>query len=166
MKYLVVLSLLITSLFSPNKEQEIHCYIFVAEECPISIYMAKPLRTAMEKYGEEVTFHAVFPKRNSTEKTAQRFLEAYNLKGMDTLLDPEQSFAKKTGATITPEAIVTDEEGTILYRGRISDAYAAPGRMKHGFRNNDLVDVLELLGKGKAVAEPWKPAVGCFITFH
>ncbi len=166
MKYLVIASFFILSLFSPAKEQEIHCYIFVAEECPISIYMAKPLRTAMEKFGDEVTFHAVFPKRNSTEQTAQRFLEAYKLKGMETLLDPEQSFAKKTGATITPEAIVTDQEGTILYRGRISDAYAAPGRMKHGPRNNDLVEVLKSLENGKEVVEPWKPAVGCFITFH
>lgn len=166
MKQLLFLSFLIASLCSPKVEKETHCYVFIAEECPISIYMAKPLKQAVESFGTEVAFHAVFPKSNSTEETAQRFLETYGLDGMKIKLDTEQRFAKETGATITPEAIITDATGTILYRGRISDAYAAPGRMKHGARNNDLVDVLELLEKGEQIAAPWKSAVGCFITFH
>jgi hypothetical protein len=166
MKYILLLSFFTLSFFQPNKEKQTQCYIFIAEECPISIYMAKPLQQAMKDFGEQVQFYAVFPKSNSTEQTAQRFLDTYHLQGMQILLDTDQAFAKKTGATITPEAIVTDTEGIILYRGRISDAYAAPGRMKHGPRNNELTTVLTSLGKGEKVAEPWPSAVGCFITFH
>jgi hypothetical protein len=166
MKYILLLSFFTFSFFQPNKEKQTHCYVFIAEECPISIYMAKPLQQAMEDFGEQVQFYAVFPKSNSTQQTAQRFLETYKLQGMQIMLDKDQAFAKKTGATITPEAVVTDPAGTILYRGRISDAYAAPGRMKHGPRNNELTTVLKSLGKGEKVAEPWPSAVGCFITFH
>lgn len=166
MKNIILLSLFILFNFVSPVEEKLNCYIFIAEECPISIYMVKPLKKAIDTYGESVTFYAVFPKSNSTKETAQRFLDTYKLDGIEILLDTDQSFSKKTGASITPEAIIINEEESILYRGRISDAYAAPGRMKHGPRNNDLVDVLNALQNGQTVKTPWKPAIGCFITFH
>lgn len=166
MKYLSLISFLLVYLIKPANDKNIHCYIFIAEECPISIYMTKPLKKAMESYSNQVDFYAVFPKKNSTNQTAKEFLEKYDLPDMEIVLDADQSFAKKTEATITPEAIITDSEGTILYRGRISDAYSAPGRMKHGTRNNELIQILKKISAGENVSESWKPAIGCYITFH
>ena len=81
-------------------------------------------------------------------------------------LDNYQGFARKLGATITPEVVVTNEVGEIFYRGRISDAYNAPGRMKHGVRKNELTTILKKLNEGQEITEPWMPAVGCYITFY
>ena len=128
--------------------------------------MAKPLQEAFQKYGNEVDFYSVFPMKNSTNETAEKFLEKYNLTDFKIKLDPYQGFAKKLEATITPEVVVLNENGEIAFRGRISDAYNAPGRMKHGVRKNELVEVLQKLTKGENIAEPWAHAVGCYITFH
>ena len=149
--------------FSQNKYS---VYVFVAEKCPISIYMAKPLQEAFQKYGSEVDFYTVFPMRNSTNETAQKFLEKYKLTDFKIKLDNYQGFARKLGATITPEVIVIDAQGEVAFRGRISDAYKAPGKMKHGVRKNELLTILEKLTNGKEVAQPWAHAVGCYITFH
>ena len=149
--------------FSQNKYS---VYVFVAEECPISIYMAKPLQEAFQKYGNEVDFYTVFPMSNSTDETAQQFLEKYNLIDFKIKLDNYQGFSRKLGATITPEVIVLDGHGEVVFRGRISDAYKAPGKMKHGVRKNELVEVLQKLTNGEGVVQPWSPAVGCYITFH
>lgn len=149
--------------FSQNKYS---VYVFVAEKCPISIYMAKPLQEAFQKYENEVDFYSVFPMKNSTNATAEKFLEKYNLNDFKIKLDPYQGFAKKLEATITPEVVVLNENGEIAFRGRISDAYKAPGRMKHGVRKNELLEVLQKLTKGETIAEPWADAVGCYITFH
>lgn len=149
--------------FSQNKYS---VYVFVAEKCPISIYMAKPLQEAFVKYGNEVDFYGVFPMRNSTVETAQKFLEKYKLPDFKIKLDNHQGFARKLEATITPEIVVLDEKGTVVFRGRISDAYKAPGKMKHGVRKNELMDILERLTNGESIPKPWAHAVGCFITFH
>ena len=77
-----------------------------------------------------------------------------------------KGFAQKLKATITPEVIVLNERGKVEFRGRISDAYKAPGKMKHGVRKNELIKVLDTLSTGKDVPQPWAHAVGCYITFH
>ena len=145
-------------------QKDLHVYVFIAEDCPISIYMAKPLREVVAAYAEDVTFHAVFPNLLSTTETAQAFLTTYDLEAFDIRLDPDQQLTRTLAATITPEAIITDAMGTVLYRGRISDAYAAPGKMKHGPRVNVLHEALQQALQGQAVPEPWVDAVGCYIT--
>ena len=141
-------------------------YVFVAEECPISIYMARPLREAVDRMGEGVAFYAVFPSSNSTEESADEFLSSYDLKDFRILLDTDQQFTRKVGATVTPEVVILDREDEILYRGRISNAYSKPGRMRHGKRINDLVTMLRRIKAGEVIDPPWLPAVGCFITFR
>lgn len=147
-------------------QEKYSVYVFVAEKCPISIYMAKPLQEVFEKYSDTMDFYTVFPMKNSTEATAQKFLEKYDLPDFKIKLDNYQGFAKKLEATITPEVVVLDEKGEIAYRGRISDAYKAPGKMKHGIRKNELMAVLDLLANGEEIPKPWTGAVGCYITFH
>ena len=164
-RFLFVTLLLLYSVlgFSQSKYS---VYVFVAEKCPISIYMAKPLQEAFQKYENEVDFYTVFPMKNSTNKTAQQFLEKYKLTDFKIKLDNYQGFARKLEATITPEVVVLDEKGEVVFRGRISDAYKAPGKMKHGVRKNELVAVLDKLTRGETIPQPWNHAVGCYITFH
>ena len=105
-----------------------HVYVFIAEECPICNYMGKPLSQIAKKYDSNVSFHAVFPVRNSNYKTAQLFKEQYDMLSFETLLDKDHQIVKKLGATVTPEVVITDDQGEILYRGRINSAYYAPGK--------------------------------------
>ncbi len=163
--FLFILLFLSTSI-SALSQNDYSVYIFVAEKCPISIYMAKPLQEAYKKFGNEVDFYAVFPMKNSTHKSANKFLKEYGLSDFNIKLDNYQGFAKKLEATITPEAVVLNEKGEVVYRGRISDAYRAPGKMKHGPRKNEMLKVLENLTNGEAIPKPWADAVGCYITFH
>lgn len=148
-------------------QKDLNVYVFIAEECPISIYMAKPLREAAKQFDGQANFYAVFPSQKSKQATAEEFLKQYNLPSFQVILDSDQSLTKKLGAEVTPEVAITNKENQeILYCGRISNAYASPGKMRHGRRINDLVNMLTRISKGEQIAKPWLPAVGCFITFH
>lgn len=166
MKHILITSVFLLFSLVGFSQEKYSVYVFVAEKCPISIYMAKPLQEVFAKYGDTVDFYTVFPMKNSTEATAQKFLEEYNLPNFEIKLDKDQAFSKKHGATITPEVIVLNEKGEVAFRGRISDAYKAPGKMKHGTRKNELMTVLDKLRNGEAVPKPWSEAVGCYITFY
>ncbi len=156
--------LLLTSLL--YAQNNVNVYVFIAEECPISIYMAQPLKQVAKKYSEQANFYAVFPKKNSNTATASKFLEEYQLNNFSTMLDNEQTLSRRLNALVTPEVIITDAKGDVLYKGRITNAYAAPGKMKHGSPINNLDKALTMIIKGQEVPQPWHKAVGCFITYH
>lgn len=140
-------------------------YVFVAEECPISIYMARPLREAAKAQGAHANFYAVFPVATSTATTANEFLTKYQLADWEARLDPTHTLTNQLGATVTPEVVIVDR-GTrkVYYRGRVSNAYSAPGKMRHGERTNELRTMLRRLEQGHTPSAPWPAAVGCFIT--
>lgn len=164
-KGLFLLIFCLTSLIA-NAQKQFEVYVFLAEKCPISIYMSKPLKEAQATFNESVDFFAVFPMKNSTEKTTKQFLQKYDLEDFEIKLDNYQGFARQLEAQITPEVVILDQAGTVVYRGRISDAYRAPGKMKHGPRKNELLQILKDLTAGKSIPQPWSQAVGCYITFH
>ena len=149
-----------------NAQRNWHVYVFIAEECPICNYMGKPLSAIAKKYEEKVAFHAVFPVKNSNYKTSQIFKERYAMLNYETLLDRDQVLAKKLGATVTPEVVITDDAGEVLYRGRINNAYYAPGKMKHSSIKEDLDQALSIITTGKKVPQPWPSAIGCYITMY
>lgn len=148
-----------------GQDKKLDVYVFLAEECPISIYMVRPLLETIERHVDFADFYAVFPNAKSTKASATTFLSQYELTGYSMILDPDLQWVRRWGATITPEAIVVEKEtGEILYRGRISNAYLAPGRMKHGSRINNLRMVLNNYLAGKPTSTDWPEAVGCYIT--
>lgn len=141
-------------------------YVFIGEDCPICNYMGKPLSVLAEKFDDQVAFHAVFPLKNSNYKTSQLFKQQYEMLSFETLLDKDQSLTRKLGASVTPEVVITDSMGTVHYRGRINNAYYAPGKMKHSSIKNDLDEALTTLLLGGTVAQPWPLPVGCYITMN
>ena len=138
----------------------------LAEECPISNNMGAPLSGIAEDYADKVQLYAVFPLTTSTAATANRFKKVHHLERYATLLDPKQQLAKKLGARVTPEVIITNEQDEILYRGRINDLYAAPGKKNNGPKHRDMAMAIDQALRGKAVPQPWPVAIGCTITYH
>ena len=164
-KKIALLLLFATSITSGfSQQKKINVYAFVAEDCPISIFMASSLRNVADIYADKINFYLVFPFSTSTSKTATAFKTKNQLTQFINKVDKEQRITKKLGATITPEVVITGENDTILYQGRINDAYAQPGKRKHIYTNNDLATALENILNGGEMPKPWKRAVGCFIT--
>ncbi len=160
--FLLIFAMSISHCFA--QEKKINVFAFVAEDCPISIFMAASLKSVAEMHDSKVNFYLVFPFATSTSKTALEFKSKNTLSNFTVKVDKNQRLTKKLGATITPEVVITDADETILYRGRINDAYLQPGKRKHIYSSNDLADALNNITNGREIAAPWKLAVGCYIT--
>lgn len=148
--------------FSQVKKLEV--YIAISEECPVCIYMTKPLKDLEEKYRENVRFTVVFPNALSHYKSIHYFKQKYGLQHFESILDENQSFVKKYTLSVTPEVIVFDTLHNLIYKGRINDGYYAPGKMKRSTISNDLDIALETWLSEKKKLEKWPDAVGCYIT--
>lgn len=158
----IVVSMLLT--VPAQSQQALTVYIFMAEDCPVCNYLGKGLKKLSSDYDDEVKFVAVFPQRRSHIKSASLFKKKYGLSLFEIEIDHDRKITDLYEALVTPEAVVVDSHGSIVYQGRIDNSYAAPGRMRHGRVTEDLRVAIEVLQRGGTVDKPWPEAVGCYIT--
>ena len=164
-KGIVILLLLFTATAS-CQQKKLNVYVLLAEDCPICNYMGASLSAAASDHSKTISFFAVFPLKESSVATTNAFKKRHRMEQYKTVLDKKQMLAKKLGATVTPEVVITNSSDEILYRGRINDGYLSPGRRKHEAISNDLDNSIRKAIAGEFIPQPWKPAIGCYITFY
>ena len=161
----ILFIIIICSLSIPTYAQKsITAYVFVAEECPVCNYLGKTLKKVSEDYNEKVDFVFVLPQKMSSYKTISLFKKKYGLGIFTVELDHDLTITNRYNASITPEVVIVNEKDEILYRGRINNSYAAPGRMRHGKVTEDLALALQQIVLGKSIPRPWHDPIGCYIT--
>ncbi len=148
-----------------GQDKSIRAYVILAEDCPICNYMGKTLSEVAETYKDQLEFYAVFPVKRSNYKTINTFKNKYGLEAYESILDSDQALTRKLQATVTPEVIITDDSDNVLYRGRINDAYTAPGKRKMKHPSRELERNITAAINGQLIEQPWPKAIGCFITF-
>ena len=139
-------------------------YVFMAETCPISQAATLPLRELHARYGAQgVRFVGVFPARETTPASLADFAKTYQL-AFPLQADAGHALTKRLHARVTPEAVVVGADGrTILYQGRLDDAYAGLGQHRAVTRHHELAEALAAVAAGRPVAVPRTEPVGCFI---
>lgn len=139
-------------------------FFLIGTECPVSNgYAPEMTRIAKDYEGRGVATYGVHPDREVTPPAASAHAAEYRL-GFPILLDPTQELAEAAGAEVTPEAIVVDDGGMVVYRGRIDDTYARDGKRRDRPATHDLRDALDALLAGKSGAPVVRPAFGCPLT--
>ena len=139
-------------------------YVFLAETCPISQAATLPLRELHGRYGAQgVRFVGVFPAKETNPAGLAAFGKTYQL-AFPLQDDASHQLTKKLHARVTPEAVVVAADGrTVLYQGRLDDAYAGLGQHRAVTRHHELADALAAVVAGRPVAVPRTEPVGCFI---
>ena len=140
--------------------------IFTATDCPVANYFQPTIRRIAKRYeGKGVRFFQVYPDRDTDAESAKKHAKEYEITTAQ-VLDPEQKLAGEAGAKKTPEAVVYNAAGEVVYRGRIDDTYAALGKKRARPTTADLKATLDAILGGKNPALKEVEAVGCFIFFE
>ena len=90
--------------------------------------------------------------------------EAHNNKASAVLLDPDGDVGKAYGARTTPQMVVIDPQGTLLYNGAIDDRPTARLADIDG-AHNYLVAALDEAMAGRAVSVPRTQPYGCSVKY-
>ena len=90
-------------------------------------------------------------------------MPAPGLTGLAATVDRRHALAHRFGITKTPGTAVVGKDGTLVYRGAISDWYADYGKKRARARHHWLRDALDAAIAGEKVATPRTEAVGCFL---
>ncbi len=138
--------------------------IFVTVDCPISNAYAPEIQSILRDFADEpLDFYLVHVDPEVTVERARTHAEDFSLP-CTILMDPTQKLVKTVGVTVTPEAVVIAEDGTIAYRGRIDNWYGDLGSKRPlGATRHELRDALRALLNGEPVPQARTEAVGCYI---
>jgi hypothetical protein len=144
---------------------------FVATDCPISNSYAPEIQRVCRDYGPRgVACSLVYedvdvgtPGRR-LEEDVRHHLREYRYTGIPAILDRSRTIAKQAKASITPQAVVVDRDGTIRYRGRIDNFYAALGKPRQLVTEHNLRDALDAVLAGTTVPKIETEPVGCYIV--
>lgn len=159
-----LLALILAGVLLPTEAAEkVTVDLFVAPDCPIANAYAPEFERLHLAYRDKgVSLRLVFPDRDLDEERVKAHLEEFGLT-MPFVIDRDHALVRRADATTTPEAVVFDREGNVVYSGRIDDRYTDLGARRQEAKERYLSDAIEavLLGKRPPLArtEP----IGCLI---
>jgi hypothetical protein len=136
----------------------------ITQDCPISNYYSHEIRRICDEYSQRgLGCTLVYVDPTITDAQARKHAGEYGHGAYPKIVDRKHELVQAAGATVTPEAVVVQPDGSIAYRGRIDNFYAALGRPRRVVTEHDLRDALDAVSSGKAVAKPDVHPVGCYI---
>lgn len=144
---------------APRKHPSV--LLFILTDCPMANLYAPEIKRIIHEYsGKGVKFSLVYVDSTITPAEVNRHTREYGLAGQ-ALLDPAHTLAKRVGATVSPEAVLLNPAGKVVYRGRIDDRVSAYGKVRETPTKRDLKLTLDLILKGKAITHSRTKAIGC-----
>lgn len=137
--------------------------VFTTTDCPVANGYAAEIGAVAKDFADKgVKVFAVHVDPDLTPEAARKHAKEFGLT-VPVLIDARHELVRATGATRTPEAVVVLPDGSVAYRGRVNDLYAALGKKRPAPRTHDLRDALAAVLAGKPVSNPRTEAVGCSI---
>jgi thiol-disulfide isomerase/thioredoxin len=138
---------------------------FVQTDCPVSNSYAPEIQRICKVYASKgVSCALAYEDVSVTAGAVRKHMSEYAYRGIPATIDASRAMADRARATITPEAVVVDARGSIRYRGRIDNFYAALGKPRQVVTEHDLTDALDAILAGTPVPRPETEALGCYIT--
>ncbi|MEO6809454.1 MAG: redoxin domain-containing protein [Isosphaeraceae bacterium] len=135
--------------------------VFLSTECPISNGYSPTLNALAKEFPKAaLNLVGVCVDPDLTDDDVAKHAKEYELT-FPVGRDRRGTLAAKLGATVTPEAVVLDDQGKIRYRGRIDDQYAARQKRNQNPRTQELRDAIAAVTTGREVKIPRTEAVGC-----
>ena len=135
--------------------------IFLGIECPlVKIYLPQ-LGMISKKFQDFADVIGINSNSQDTRKEVNAFVKSNKI-SFPVYKDPGGQLATALGARRTPEALIINRQGDVLYRGRIDDQYGV-GYARDAPGKEYLKEALEQLRQGQPISIPRTEAVGCFI---
>jgi hypothetical protein len=135
--------------------------VFLGTQCPISRWYVPALNqlsTAAQAAGVDLV--GVISDPTVSRSDALQFSTDFQA-AFPIVFDASGELANALHPLATPQVILVDRAGQVLYSGRIDDAWSAVGRKAQHVDHHELADAIAAIGRGAAVNLADTAPVGC-----
>lgn len=135
--------------------------IFLDSQCPVSNgYSPEFARIAKTAAKAGIAVLGVHSDPSLSPAKAEEHAREHGL-GFAVAVDARQVLARATGVRLVPQAVLSDANGRVVYRGRIDDLRTPEGIRRPAATRHDLRDALAAFIDGKPVPPPSGEPFGC-----
>ncbi len=146
------------------RNKELTVYIFLGHQCPICQKYGHKLRTFHKQFEQQnIDLIGVVPLRDVGLLTIAEYASLYRFE-FPVLSDKQRVLTDVFGATVTPEVVVVDNNGDLIYRGMIDNWFYALGKYRRVTTEYYLEDALSAYLEGNEIAVKETEPIGCFIN--
>lgn len=149
--------------------------VFVTCDCPIANAYQPELSRLFREYhlqdelsqkvsntSRGIDLVLIHANPETTAAKAEAHRQDYQMANA-VAIDPDQIWAKRFEAKVSPQAFLLDDHGTLLYSGRIDDLYVDFGKKRAAPTCRDLREAIEQWSHGQPIANRETQAIGCRI---
>jgi thiol-disulfide isomerase/thioredoxin len=136
--------------------------VFLAPDCPLSKNYA-PVLNSLAKKHPNTHFYGIFPGKGYSFNEISAYGKDYSIT-FPLLADPVKQLAGYTKAKVTPEVVLIDQKGIIIYRGLIDNWAVSLGKKRQVVTSHYLDDAISLYETGKQIITTHTDPVGCLIN--
>ncbi|RPD45558.1 redoxin domain-containing protein [Paracnuella aquatica] len=144
-------------------EKKLLLLVLMSPECPLCKNYSLVLNNLNQEYGAQVQVLGIVPGKAYTGDTLQQFAKEYQI-NFPLLIDADMRLSQYMQATVTPEVVLADSTGAIVYRGAIDDWVIGLGKKKQVAQQHYLADAINQYLDGQPVAIRSTIAKGCLIN--
>ncbi len=146
------------------RNKELTVYIFLGHQCPICQKYGHKLRTFHNQFEQQnIDLIGVVPLRDVGLLTIAEYAALYRFE-FPVLSDKQRILTDVFGATVTPEVVVVDNNGDLIYRGMIDNWFYALGKYRRVTTEYYLEDALSAYLEGNEITVKETEPIGCFIN--
>lgn len=144
-------------------QTELTVFIFLSPECPLCENYSATLKTLRTEFDtERVAFIGIFSGEWYSREEITAFLARYH-PPVTPILDPGYELQQQFSASVTPEVVVTNNIGEVLYQGKIDNWIVSLGKKRTVVNQYYLRDALRSLLVGQTPEISHTEPIGCFI---
>lgn len=138
-------------------------FVFLSPECPLSQNYTRTISQLHEKFKEKVNIYGIIPGSAYTIKEVIEFENRYHTL-FKIFIDTKLKLTSHLKATVTPEAVLLDPRGYLIYEGAIDNWVQGFGRKKLQPDQHYLKDAIEQILRSEIVKVRKMKAFGCKIN--
>ena len=137
--------------------------LFTSHTCPIANAYVPRINRVHQEYSQRgIQIFVVQVDPGVELEQLRTHAEQYELQP-PVIHDLDHTLVDRASATVTPQAVLFDRLGNIVYSGRIDDQYVDFGVKRREPSIHDLVNALDAFLEGEEVTPKTTQAVGCYI---
>ncbi|KIC95654.1 redoxin domain-containing protein [Flavihumibacter solisilvae] len=110
-------------------QKQLTVIVFLSPDCPLCKNYAPVLNKLKEDFDQQVNFIGIIPGAAYTQNEITAYSDRYKLL-FDLVVDKQKKLSKFLEASVTPEVLVIEQNGNLVYRGAIDDWVVNLGKKK------------------------------------
>lgn len=104
-------------------------FVFLSPECPLCKNYSLVLNQLHNDYRKQVNIYGIVPGNAYTPQTVAQFKKEYKI-AFPLYIDEQKNISGYLKATVTPEVVLLNSNGKVIYRGAIDDWVTELGKTR------------------------------------